>query len=65
MGKYLLMPNLMPIRLSLDQMAELFDRDKSTISHHIKNIAQVHKGTVFVESEINDFTKFSLIIPKN
>lgn len=24
--------------LSLDQMAELFDRDKSTISRHIKNI---------------------------
>lgn len=24
--------------LSIDQMAELFDRDKSTISRHIKNI---------------------------
>ncbi len=24
--------------LSLDQMAELFDRDKSTVSRHIKNI---------------------------
>ena len=26
--------------LSLDQMAELFQRDKSTISRHIKNIFQ-------------------------
>ena len=25
-------------RLSIDQMAELFQRDKSTISRHIKNI---------------------------
>ena len=24
--------------LSLDQMAELFERDKSTISRHVKNI---------------------------
>ncbi len=24
--------------LTLDQMAELFDRDKSTISRHVKNI---------------------------
>ncbi len=32
--------------LSLDQMAELFQRDKSTISRHIKN--------VFEEGELND-----------
>ena len=31
--------------LSLDQMAELFQRDKSTISRHIKNI--------FEECELN------------
>ena len=31
--------------LSLDQMAELFQRDKSTISRHIKNI--------FTEGELN------------
>ena len=30
--------------LSIDQMAELFQRDKSTISRHIKNI--------FTESEL-------------
>ena len=35
--------------LSLDQMAELFQRDKSTISRHIKNI--------FKEGELH--TKFS------
>ena len=29
--------------LSLDQMAELFQRDKSTISRHIKNIFQDKK----------------------
>ena len=28
--------------LSLDQMAELFQRDKSTISRHIKNIFEVN-----------------------
>ena len=27
--------------LSLDQMAELFQRDKSTISRHIKNISYI------------------------
>ena len=27
--------------LSIDQMAELFQRDKSTISRHIKNIFQI------------------------
>lgn len=26
------------VRLSLDQMAELFSRDKSTISRHIRNV---------------------------
>ena len=31
--------------LSIDQMAELFQRDKSTISRHIKNI--------FTEGELN------------
>jgi hypothetical protein len=34
--------------LSLDQMAELFQRDKSTISRHIKNI--------FVEGELVEKT---------
>ena len=29
--------------LSIDQMAELFQRDKSTISRHIKNIFQAGK----------------------
>ena len=33
--------------LSLDQMAELFQRDKSTISRHIKNI--------FTEGELRPF----------
>ena len=28
------------IWLSLDQMAELFQRDKSTVSRHIKNVFQ-------------------------
>lgn len=36
--------------LSLDQMADLFQRDKSTISKHIKNIFEedrlVHESTV-------------------
>lgn len=31
------------VQLSIDQMAELFERDKSTISRHIKNISgRVH-----------------------
>lgn len=29
--------------LTLDQMADLFDRDKSTISRHIKNIGSTPK----------------------
>ena len=29
--------------LSIDQMAKLFERDKSTISRHIKNIFQAGK----------------------
>ena len=32
------------VQLSIDQMTELFQRDKSTISRHIKNI--------FTESEL-------------
>ena len=38
--------------LSLDQMAELFQRDKSTISRHIKN--------VFVNDKIIYFNSFSV-----
>ena len=34
--------------LSIDQMAELFQRDKSTISRHIKNI--------FNEGELDEFS---------
>ncbi len=34
--------------LSIDQMAELFQRDKSTISRHIKNI--------FTEGELNQYS---------
>ena len=33
--------------LSIDQMAELFQRDKSTISRHIKNIFAEGTGFVF------------------
>ena len=33
--------------LSLDQMAELFQRDKSTISRHIKNSFQVIRCTIW------------------
>ena len=39
--------------LSLDQMAELFDRDKSTISRHIKNIfeeGELQRDSVVVNS---------------
>ena len=31
--------------LSIDQMAELFQRDKSTISRHIKNVFDEHELT--------------------
>ena len=37
--------------LTLDQMAELFDRDKSTVSRHIKNIfteGELDKNSVVV-----------------
>ena len=40
-GKTKLSVNLQneTVWLSLDQMAELFQRDKSTVSRHIKNVA--------------------------
>lgn len=31
--------------LTIDQMAELFQRDKSTISRHIKNVLKIGKFT--------------------
>ena len=31
--------------LSIDQMAELFQRNKSTISRHIKNVLEMHELT--------------------
>lgn len=34
--------------LSLDQMAILFGRDKSTISRHIKNITTVHENLLTI-----------------
>ena len=40
--------------LSLDQMAELFQRDKSTISRHIKNIYT--EGELSRESTVANFT---------
>ena len=40
--------------LSLDQMAELFQRDKSTISRHIKNIFA--KGELSRNSTVANFT---------
>ena len=39
--------------LSLDQMSELFQRDKSTISRHIKNIFQ--EGELTEESTVANF----------
>lgn len=39
--------------LSLDQMAELFQRDKSTISRHIKNIFQ--EGELVQSSTVAKF----------
>ena len=41
--------------LSLDQMAELFQRNKSTISRHIKNVfeeGELDKGTTVSKMEI-------------
>ena len=40
--------------LSIDQMAELFQRDKSTISRHIKNI--------FIEGELHQTEKLIRLI---
>ncbi|MCQ2593334.1 MAG: virulence RhuM family protein [Treponema sp.] len=39
--------------LSIDQMAELFGRDKSTISRHIKNIFE--EGELFQDSTVANF----------
>ncbi len=39
--------------LSLDLMAELFQRDKSTISRHIKNIFS--EGELFPDSVVANF----------
>ena len=39
--------------LSIDQMAELFGRDKSTISRHIKNIFE--EGELFQDSAVANF----------
>ena len=39
--------------LSLDQMAELFQRDKSTISRHIKNVFE--EGELIRESTVAKF----------
>lgn len=40
--------------LSLDQMASLFQRDKSTISRHIKNIYK--EGELVREATVANFT---------
>ena len=39
--------------LSLDQMAELFQRDKSTISRHIKNVFQ--EGELTEDATVANF----------
>ena len=39
--------------LSLDQMADLFERDKSTISRHIKNVFE--EGELAREPVVADF----------
>lgn len=39
--------------LTLDQMADLFDRDKSTISRHIKNVFE--EGELQRESVVANF----------
>lgn len=39
--------------LSLNQMAELFNRDKSTISRHIKNVSA--KGELVRDSVVADY----------
>lgn len=44
--------------LSLDQMAELFDRDKSTISRHIKNIFK--EGELVQDSVVVNFATTAL-----
>ena len=44
--------------LSLDQMSELFQRDKSTISRHIKNIFQ--EGELTEESTVANFATVEL-----
>lgn len=44
--------------LSLDQMADLFDRDKSTISRHIKNIFK--EGELVKDSVVANFATTAL-----
>ena len=44
--------------LSLDQMAELFQRDKSTISRHIKKIYE--EGELQRDSTVANFTKVQM-----
>lgn len=39
--------------LSIDQMVELFQRDKSTISHHIKNI--FNEGELIRNAVVENF----------
>ena len=41
--------------LSLEQMAELFQRDKSTISRHIKNIFSEGLGTIQLLQNMQQF----------
>ncbi|MDD4591010.1 MAG: death-on-curing protein [Parabacteroides sp.] len=49
--------------LSIDQMAELFQRDKSTISRHIKNIC--NEGELIKNAVVANFAStafFSLLV---
>ena len=51
--------------LSLDQMAELFQRDKSTISRHIKNIfeeGELQRNSVVAKSATTEFPFLFLLI---
>ena len=46
--------------LSIDQMAELFQRDKSTISRHIKNVFS--EGELQRESVVANFATAELVV---
>ena len=51
--------------LSLDQMAELFQRDKSTISRHIKNIfeeGELQRNSVVAKFATTEFPFLFLLI---